>query len=347
MTAAVASFTELHELPITRSVSEESTDLSPSKGGKLRGISSASTSVPEDNVGPIDPEENSGKRLVGLSSGAYPTATFPNCHLIGPSAPKWCAPIAPVSAQTKQLKEALGRKADLSSGAYPMAAFPNSHLIAPAAPKWCRPLTVQQQLYKAVQEENWEGHFMLGRTKAQLEPAWTASPKRCATLQHLVGYNGSRRVLEVGSFCGGSSLALAEALPEDGEVRAVEKEPLAVDLGKKYQSKSAAGAKIKTSVCDAKEWLDELATGSQESFDLVLIDADKDSMQKYVDTVLQAPGLLAAESLVCVDITRTCEQEAAAFRKAVALHTEQMAFELEGLLVLQQSDFLAGISLKA
>lgn len=341
MTAAVAAFTELL---FTRSVSEESTDFSPSKGGKLRGISIASTSVPENNAGPIDPEENSGKRLVDLASGAYPTATFPNCHLIGLSAPKWCAP---VSAQTKQLKEALGRKADLSSGAYPMAAFPNSHLIAPAAPKWCRPVTAQQQLYKAVQEENWDGHFMLGRTKAQLQPAWTASPKRCATLQRLVGYNGSRRVLEVGSFCGGSSLALAEALPEDGEVRAVEKEPLAVDLGKKYQSKSAAGAKIKTSVRDAKEWLDELATGSQESFDLVLIDADKDSMQEYVDTVLRAPGLLAAESLLCVDITRTCQQEVEAFHKAVALHTEQIAFELEGLLVLQQSDFLEGISLKA
>mmetsp|Transcript_71789 Transcript_71789/g.126752 ORF Transcript_71789/g.126752 Transcript_71789/m.126752 type:complete len:340 (+) Transcript_71789:88-1107(+) len=326
-----------------RSVSGGSTDLAPSKGDKLRGISDASTSAGVDDCHYLPNKQSN------LASGAHPTATFANNHLIVPSAPKWCAP---VSAETQKLKEALSCKvatplANLSSGAYPTVTFPNSHLVAPTKPNWCKPLTVQQQLYKAVQDEDWEGHFMVGRTHAQLKPDWTASPERCATLQQLVDYNGSRRVLEVGSFCGASSLALAEALPEDGEVRAVEKEPLAVDLGKMYQSKSAAGSKINTSVRDAKEWLDELAN-KEESFDLVLIDADKDNMKEYVDTVLHAPGLLAPYSLLCVDITRTCQQEIEAFRTTVALNLQalKIVFELQGLLVLQQS-VLKGIKMEA
>jgi caffeoyl-CoA O-methyltransferase len=232
-----------------------------------------------------------------------------------------------------------------TNGAFPLASFPNCH-VSPGNPKWCSPrvITVLEQLQKAVLEEDWLRNFEQGLTTRRMHAGWTASLERCATLKKLVAFNETHCALDIGSFCGASSLALAEALPGDGEVIALELEPFAVEFGKRFQTESSVGRKITTLVGCAESSLRQLSKGVREKpFDLVLIDADKRGMQEYFDIVWYTPGFLSEESLVCVDMSSkdSKEQEAQdAFRKVVASYQDKISYELGGFLILQRSKFL-------
>ncbi|MDL5156400.1 O-methyltransferase [Actinomycetospora termitidis] len=109
----------------------------------------------------------------------------------------------------------------------------------------------------------------------------------------------ARRVLEVGMFTGYSALALAEALPDDGSVVALELDESVAAFAQEQFARSSAGRRIDVRVGPAAETLRALAG---ESFDLVFVDADKAGYADYLETVLTT-GLLAPGGLVCVDNT--------------------------------------------
>lgn len=118
-------------------------------------------------------------------------------------------------------------------------------------------------------------------------------------LAFLVRMTGARRVLEVGMFTGYSALAMAEALPDDGEVVACEADPDVVAFARSCLAASPAGTRIDVRVGPAAHTLAELAG---REFDLVFLDADKAGYPGYLDTVLDT-GLLAPDGVVCVDNT--------------------------------------------
>ncbi len=109
----------------------------------------------------------------------------------------------------------------------------------------------------------------------------------------------ARRVLEVGMFTGYSALALAEALPDDGSVVALEIDPEVAAFAREQFAGSAAGRRHDVRVGPAGETLSALAG---VAFDLVFIDADKAGYADYLETILTT-GLLAPGGLVCVDNT--------------------------------------------
>jgi len=209
----------------------------------------------------------------------------------------------------------------LASGAVPAAAFPNSHLLRSVAPAaagraakslpaaWSPPQrgSPLAALRAAVQEEDWERNYEEGLTKINMRVEWSASPDRCSLLQWLASVNGSRKALEIGSFCGVGALALAEALPADGEVQVLELDPFVVQFGRRFQLKSLSGSKIKSIIGPALTALEGLAckakTGHVKPFDLVVVDADKEGMQEYFDLLWSSPGLLSEGAVVCVDMT--------------------------------------------
>ncbi|MBF4160264.1 O-methyltransferase [Nocardioides acrostichi] len=117
----------------------------------------------------------------------------------------------------------------------------------------------------------------------------------------LVALGGARRVLEVGLFTGYSALAMAEALPSDGEVVACEIDPGVAALARESLDSSEAGRRVRVEVGPAAETLGMLA-GRGEVFDLVFVDADKTGYPGYVAQVLDA-GLLRVGGLLCVDNT--------------------------------------------
>jgi len=204
----------------------------------------------------------------------------------------------------------------LASGAIPAASFPNSHLlvshVAPegaASPGWAAPVksTPLSALRKAVCEEDWAANYSERKTKIHMRAEWSASPERCALLQSLVHMSRAQRVLEIGSFCGVGTLALAEALPAKGEVLALELDSFVVSFGKPFQVLSSSCCKIKHSVGPALPNLEKLAleagAGKTQPFDVVVVDADKERMNKYFELLWKTPGLLSDGAIVCVDLT--------------------------------------------
>jgi caffeoyl-CoA O-methyltransferase len=117
-------------------------------------------------------------------------------------------------------------------------------------------------------------------------------------LAFLVRMLKARRVLEIGMFTGYSALAIAEALPDDGEVVACEVDPYVAGLAREWLDLSAAGSRVSIEVGPA---LDTVA-GLQGAFDLVFIDADKTGYADYYRQVLDS-GLLAPGGVIAVDNT--------------------------------------------
>jgi caffeoyl-CoA O-methyltransferase len=111
----------------------------------------------------------------------------------------------------------------------------------------------------------------------------------------------ARKVLEVGMFTGYSALAMAEALPPDGELVACEVDPYTAEFAQAAFRESPHGAKIRVEVGAALETLEKLSTVG-ESFDFVFIDADKREYVKYFQTLLDK-DLLIPGGFLCVDNT--------------------------------------------
>jgi caffeoyl-CoA O-methyltransferase len=148
------------------------------------------------------------------------------------------------------------------------------------------------------QAEDW-GRVASGG--AGLEQEMLSGHVEGQTLKFLVGLTGARRVLEIGMFTGYSALAMAEALPDDGEVVACEVDAYAADFAQRCFAASPDGHKIAVKVAPALRTLEELSAAG-ERFDLVFVDADKGGYAAYLD-VLLCSDLLTPRGVICVDNT--------------------------------------------
>ncbi len=120
-------------------------------------------------------------------------------------------------------------------------------------------------------------------------------------LKFIVHMTRARRVLEIGMFTGYSALAMAEALPDDGEVVACEVDARVAEFARVCFSGSPSGRKIVIEGGPARLTLERLAAAGV-TFEVVFIDADKPGYLDYVDLVLET-GLLAPDGVICVDNT--------------------------------------------
>jgi caffeoyl-CoA O-methyltransferase len=117
-------------------------------------------------------------------------------------------------------------------------------------------------------------------------------------LELMVKVTGARRVLEVGTFSGYSSLAMAAGLPEGGKLITCDIDPIATEIAKRYWARAAWGDKIELRLGDAATTLEQLRAAG-ERFDLVFIDADKEGYIRYFDLALDMlpiGGVLLADN---------------------------------------------------
>lgn len=124
----------------------------------------------------------------------------------------------------------------------------------------------------------------LDRIRAELKARgvefMSISPAEGRILQFLVRGFGIRKVVEVGTLFGYSALCMAKALPADGMIYALEKNPENASLARRLVAESSAGSKIQIVEGDAQESLKGLE--SHGPFDLVFIDADKAAYPEYL-----------------------------------------------------------------
>ena len=98
-------------------------------------------------------------------------------------------------------------------------------------------------------------------------------------LQTLIKTSGVKRILEIGSFTGFSALSMALALPSDGSLISLDKNPEFSKKAKVFYEKANEN-KIVQIIKPALESLNELKK-SKKKFDLVFIDADKENYLNY------------------------------------------------------------------
>ncbi len=128
-------------------------------------------------------------------------------------------------------------------------------------------------------------------------PGMMVGPIEGALLRLLVRLTAAKRVLEIGMFTGYSALAMAAALPEDGQLITCDVNPGTSEIARRYFASSPHGHKIEIKLGPATETLKNL----QGPFDLCFIDADKQGYGAYYDAcidLVRRGGLIVLDNML-------------------------------------------------
>jgi predicted O-methyltransferase YrrM len=118
-------------------------------------------------------------------------------------------------------------------------------------------------------------------------PSIAVSAMHGRLLQVLTAAAGARRVLEVGTLAGYSTIHLARELPADGEVVTIERSPEHAEVARRNLDAAGLDARAEVRVGPALDVLAALIDEGAGPFDLVFIDADKPSNPDYVSWALR------------------------------------------------------------
>ncbi len=98
---------------------------------------------------------------------------------------------------------------------------------------------------------------------------------------------GARRVLEVGTLAGYSTIWLARALPDDGRLVTLEAEEKHARVARENIAKAGLSSKVTVIVGAALETLPSVINAETEPFDLVFLDADKINHLAYLEHIMK------------------------------------------------------------
>lgn len=129
-------------------------------------------------------------------------------------------------------------------------------------------------------------------------PPIAVAPNQGKLLHLLVRLMGTRRVLEVGTLGGYSTIWLARALPPDGRLITLELDPRHAEVAQANLEQAGVAERAEIRVGPASDALAELVEQGGEPFDLVFVDADKPSNPEYFRRALE---LTRPGSLIVVD----------------------------------------------
>ena len=115
-------------------------------------------------------------------------------------------------------------------------------------------------------------------------------------LQTLIKVSNVKKILEIGSFTGFSALSMAMALPADGILISLDKNPEFSNNAKYFYDK-AKEKRIKQIIKPAIESLKELKD-TKKLFDLIFIDADKENYLNYYESCM---NLIDKKGLIVID----------------------------------------------
>src|SRR4051812_8501077 len=132
-------------------------------------------------------------------------------------------------------------------------------------------------------------------------PAIDVSAPQGRMLELLARLTGARRILEIGTLGGYSTTWLARALPADGRLVTLERDPGYADVARGNLARAGVAEHVELRVGPALETLPTLAEEATEPFDLVFIDADKASTPEYFSWALRLVrpgGLIIGDNVV-------------------------------------------------
>ncbi len=138
----------------------------------------------------------------------------------------------------------------------------------------------------------------LERSDAAGLPQINVAPNQGKLLHLIARIHGARRILEIGTLGGYSTIWLARALPPDGQLITLEVEPKHAEVAQSNIERAGLAGVVTIRLGRAADTLAELKAQGSDPFDLVFIDADKTSGADYFSSALD---LTRSGSVIIVD----------------------------------------------
>jgi predicted O-methyltransferase YrrM len=139
------------------------------------------------------------------------------------------------------------------------------------------------------------------RTATMPDGHMQIAPEQGHLLAFLIRLIGARRGIEVGTFTGYSALAIALALPSDGELLACDVSVEWTGIGRRYWERAGVASKIDLRIAPALETLNRLEAHDRSGWDFAFIDADKPAYEAYYESTLRLVrpgGLIALDNML-------------------------------------------------
>lgn len=132
-------------------------------------------------------------------------------------------------------------------------------------------------------------------------PSIAVAPHEGKLLMLLAKALGARRILEIGTLGGYSTIWLARALPNEGSLITLEYSQKHADVARANIARAGLAARVEIRVGRASDTLPDLAAEGKGPFDFIFIDADKEGYVDYLDWSLQLsrPGtMIVADNVI-------------------------------------------------
>lgn len=125
-------------------------------------------------------------------------------------------------------------------------------------------------------------------------PPHNVAPNQGKFLHLLAQIQGAKRILEIGTLGGYSTIWLARALPADGRLITLEADPVHADVARSNIACAGLADRVELRVGQAIDTLPQIADEGDGPFDMIFIDADKPSNPEYFRWALQLsrPGTI-------------------------------------------------------
>ncbi|MEX0807285.1 MAG: class I SAM-dependent methyltransferase [Dongiaceae bacterium] len=166
-----------------------------------------------------------------------------------------------------------------------------------------RTLDLNERLYNYLLEHSSREDALLRRLREETAKLPMAimqiSPEQGQFMNLLTEIVGARRVIEVGTFTGYSSICVARALPKNGHLVCCDVSEEYTSVARRYWAEAGLTDRITLKLAPALKTLDDmLAAGEEGQYDLAFIDADKLNYDGYYERVLR---LLRQGGVVLID----------------------------------------------
>ncbi|MDP3845613.1 MAG: class I SAM-dependent methyltransferase [Pseudomonas sp.] len=191
-----------------------------------------------------------------------------------------------------------------------------------------RSLNLDEPLYQYLLDVSLRESALLRQLReetAKLPVArWQIAPEQGQFMALLVKLTGAKRLLEIGTFTGYSSLCLAGAMGDDGLLICADTSAEYTSIARRYWRLAGLEARIELRLGPALDTMATLArSGQGESFDLIFIDADKANYPAYLEhalVLLRAGGLLLFDNTLWSGRVLEARPESADTRAIQALN---------------------------
>ncbi len=164
-------------------------------------------------------------------------------------------------------------------------------------------LQMNQALYDYLLDVSLREHPMLQALRQETSKlplaGMQAAPEQAQFMQFLLQVLQAKKVLEIGTFTGYSTLAMALTIPEDGEVVSCDINREWTDIAEEFWKKAGMAHKIQLRIAPALTSLNNLLKeGYQQQFDFIFIDADKTNYYNYYELALE---LISPKGIIAID----------------------------------------------